>query len=320
MSQIDSNPFPYSDTNKRYHTLSYALKKEYGKKTAKIPLNAGFTCPNRDGTVDVGGCTFCSAKGSGDSILEFGSSLKKQYLANLERARRKWPDCLGIAYFQSFSNTYAPLEKLKDIYTPFYEDPDVTALAIATRSDCLDEEKIAWLASQGKETWIEIGLQTIHEQTAKAIHRGHDLQSVKDALDLCKKYHLKTCVHLMNGLPGESPEMMVESAKWVADQHPDAIKIHMLHLIEGTAMARKWKLDPFPLLSQEEYVNIVCDQLEVLPAEIIIERVTGDGMAEDLIGPEWTLKKTAVANDIDKELFARNSWQSKKYEPKESRK
>jgi hypothetical protein len=305
--QIVQNPFPYSDTNKRYYTFSYYVKQKYKKKAAKIPLNAAFTCPNRDGSKSIGGCTFCSAKGSGDSILAFDDSLQKQYLENLERARRKWPECLGIAYFQSFSNTYADLDTLQKIYTPFFEEPDVCAIAIATRPDCFDEEKAKWFGKIAKETdkecWIEFGLQTVHDQTAAALNRAHSAREVKEALDLCRKYGLKTCVHLINGLPGESDEMMIESAGTLSLWHPDAVKIHMLHIIEGSVLAAKYKLFPFPLLSLEEYTDIVCRQLQVLEEDIIIERVTGDGIASDLIAPEWTKNKTAVSNRIDQKMF-----------------
>lgn len=312
ISQWESNPFPYSSDNKRYHTLSWHYKNLYGKKCAKIPLNAGFTCPNRDGTKATGGCTFCSASGSGDTILGFTDTLQKQYAENLARARKKWPDCAGIAYFQAYSNTYAPLEKLKEIYTPFLEDDDVLEVSIATRADCLSQEAIDWLASWNKTVWIELGLQTVHEQTAQAIRRFHTTEEVAEKTAACKKAGLKTCIHLMNGLPGETREMMVESARQTGAMHPDAVKIHMLHILKNTQMARDYEKQPFWLPDEAEYVQTVCDQLEVLPADIIIERLTGDGVQSDLIAPLWTTKKTVTVNEIDKELLRRNSWQGKK--------
>lgn len=316
MNQIRDNPFPYSDSNKRYHTFSYAMKKQYGKKIAKIPLNAGFTCPNRDGSKAYGGCRFCSSKGSGDTILADSQDLAAQFEANWKRAKTKWPDCLAMAYFQSFSNTYASLEVLQNIYTPLFENPQVAALAIATRSDCLSEEAAAWLGAMqkqsGKDVWLEFGLQSIHPQTAQAMNFAHSPQDAQDALALCHKYGLKSCLHLINGLPGESPEMMVDTARFAASLHPDAIKIHMLHILANSTLGQDYRRHPFALLGQSEYVSIVADQLEVLPADIIIERVTGDGLASELLAPAWTIKKTATANDIDKELLARNSWQGKK--------
>lgn len=311
MNQILNNPFPYSGDNKRYQTISWYYKNKYGVKCAKIPLNGGFTCPNRDGTKGTGGCTFCSTSGSGDTILNFNRSLMEQYTSNLKRARRKWPTAQGIAYFQAYTNTYAPLKKLQELFTPFLENPEVLELSIATRADCLSQEIINWLASFDKPVWIELGLQTVHEETSRAINRCHATWEVAEKVAACRKAGLKTCVHLMNGLPGETRKMMVETARQTAIMHPDAVKIHMLHLIENTRMAEDWKKHPFPLLSEEQYVQIVCDQLEVLPADIIIERLTGDGVQSDLVGPLWTAKKTITINDIDKELVRRDSWQGK---------
>lgn len=298
--------------------MSWYLKNRYGGKCAKIPLNAGFTCPNRDGTRSVSGCTFCSSKGSGDSILAFSEDLKTQYEQNLARMKKKWPQAKGIPYFQSFSNTYAPLEKLKEIYTPFLEDDDIFCLAIATRADCLSEEFLDWISGYKKDIWIELGLQTSDDWTGQQINRGYTTAEVEKALDSIARHSLFSCIHIINGLPGEDHEKMMETARWCAAHHPDAIKIHMLHLIENTRMAADYRLSPFALLSLEEYASLVCDQLEVLPAEMVIERVTGDGMKEDLIGPDWTLRKTVVSNTIDKMMQQRQSWQSKKYLEKQS--
>ncbi len=313
MNQVTDNPFPRSEDHKRYYTYNYYLKQTYGRKLAKIPLNAGFTCPNRDGTKSTGGCLFCSARGSGDSIEAFASTLADQYDAGLARARKKWPDVPGIAYFQSYSNTYAPLPVLQKIFTPFLEREDVAAVAIATRPDCLEPETIAWLAGQDKEVWIELGLQSIHEKTMRALNRQHSTQEVAEKVALLKAAGIPVCLHIINGLPGESKEDMLATARWVADIHPDALKIHMLHVVADAPLAKVYEKSPFPLLSQEEYVDIVCDQLALLPDDIIIERVTGDGLKDDLIAPLWTLRKTAVINDIDKALVARNSWQGKNY-------
>lgn len=315
MNQVSENPFPYSDTNKRYHTISWALKQQYGVKTAKIPLNAGFSCPNRDGTKSTGGCRFCSAAGSGDTIVGFSSSLKEQYQANLERARKKWPGALAIPYFQAYSNTYAPLETLRRIYQPFMDDPNIPALAIATRTDCLTEETAAWLAQSGKEIWIELGIQTIHSVTADAMNLCHTVEDAQNALDLCRRYHLKTCLHLINGLPGETREMMMQTASWIARQHPDAVKIHMLHLLDDSALGQDYLKSPFDLMDVDSYVSLVCDQLEILPPDVIIERVSGDGIDAHLIGPDWTRRKTDVANRIDSELYRCDSWQGKYWFP-----
>lgn len=318
MNQIENNPFPFSSTNKRYHTFTYAMQQRFNQKVAKIPLNAHFTCPNRDGNKGIGGCRFCTRQGSGDTILGFSQPLTSQYEQNLARARQKWPQCVGMPYFQAYSNTYAPLPVLQKLYEPFLEDPDTPALAIATRTDCLEEEAAAWLGqyAKDKDIWLEFGLQTIHASTSQAMNLCHTPKQAAEVVGLCKKYGLKTCLHLINGLPGETPEMMVETARFAARLKPDAVKLHMLHVMENSDLGEDYQASPFSLLSLEEYVQIVCDQLEILPADIIIERISGDGQAEQLIGPLWTVKKTAVANAVDKELFARNSWQGK-YAPLE---
>lgn len=310
-----NNPFPYSDDNKRYLTMNYYMRHTFGHKVAKVPLNAGFTCPNRDGAKGIGGCAFCSAKGSGDSILLPHEDLMTQYQAGLARMQKKWPDCLGFAYFQSFTNTYADLERLQQLYTPFIENDAVIGISIATRPDCLDEAKIAFFqdCAEKKETWIELGLQSIHERTMARCNRQHTTDDVRQALERLKPTRIKTCVHIINGLPGESKEDMLATARWVASLHPDAIKIHMLHIIKDTEMARWYASDPFPVLSLAEYVDITVRQLEVLPPDMVIERLTGDGMAKDLIAPLWTIKKTIVTNEIDKQMVRLNTWQGKYY-------
>ena len=266
-----NNPYPYSNDNKRYQTINYYFRNKYHQKVAKIPLNAGFTCPNRDGTKGIGGCTFCSSMGSGDSILCFDDSLQKQYKEGLKRMQNKWPDCIGFAYFQSYSNTYAPLETLKKVYDPFFKNPDIPGVAIATRADCLSDEIIDYLNSQNKEVWLELGLQSIHEKTMERCNRKHSTQIVFDWLDKLKSTNIKTCVHIINGLPNETKSDMLETVKQISKHPIDAIKIHMLHLIEGTQMAKEYKEHPFHILTLEEYVDIVVDQLELLPQEIIID-------------------------------------------------
>lgn len=315
MNQIINNPFPYSMDNKRYHTLNYYFKNKYHQKIAKIPLHAGFTCPNRDGKKGVGGCTFCSDMGSGDSIVAFGADLKIQYELGLARMRHKWPDCIGFAYFQSYTNTYADFETIKNLYDPFFDDDNIQGVCVATRADCLSEETIQYFIEQSKkkETWIELGLQSVHEHTMEACNRQHNTQIVFDMVNKFKNTPVKTCVHIMNSLPGESKADMIETARQVGKSGCDAIKIHMLHIIEGTQMAKEYKESPFPLLSREEYVDVVVQQLELLPPEMIIERLTGDGMAKDLIAPEWTIKKTIVTNEIDKRMVEWDTYQGKNY-------
>lgn len=307
------HPFPFSDDNKRYHTWNYYLKHHYGQKVAKVPLDAGFTCPNRDGTKGYGGCTYCSAAGSGDSIVTHGD-LIDQFEKGYAIMARKWPNCKAMAYFQAYTNTYGPIEKLQASFVPFIEREDVCALAIATRADCLNEEKIAFLCelAKKKEIWIELGLQTIHDATAEQIHRGHTFFEFQQCVQALAPTPLKICVHLINSLPNESIEDMIESAKVVGSMPIDAVKIHMLHIMNNTQMAMQYQQHPFPLLSMKEYVDVVIQQLEVLPPSIIIQRLTGDALAKDLIAPAWTLHKIQVLNDIDKAMAKRNTWQGKK--------
>ena len=295
----------------RYYSYSRFIKEYFGEKLYKICIDGGFTCPNRDGSKGTGGCTFCSSMGSGDSILCFDDSLQKQYKEGLKRMQNKWPDCIGFAYFQSYSNTYAPLPILKKIYDPFFKDPNIPGVAIATRADCINDEIIDYLNSQNKEVWLELGLQSVHESTMERCNRKHSTQIVFDWLDKLKDTNIKTCVHIINGLPGEAKQDMLETVKQISKHPVDAIKIHMLHLIEGTQMAKEYEKEPFHILTLEEYVDIVVDQLELLPQEVIIERLTGDGIAKDLIVPKWTIKKTIVTNEIDKLMVKRNTWQGK---------
>lgn len=311
---MKQNPYTYSHDNKRYYTINHYFKTKYHHKVAKVPLHAGFTCPNRDGSKGIGGCTFCSGKGSGDSILGFSESLTSQYEQGLKRMQKKWPDCLGFAYFQSYSNTYADLATLKAIYEPFYQRDDVLGVCIATRSDCLDAQSIAYFQekAQEKETWIELGLQSVHESTTQALNRCHSTQELWDILEILKDTEIHTCVHIINSLPNETKEDMIDTVKELSKHPFEAIKIHMLHIIEGTILAKQYKENPFPLLSLEDYVDVVIKQLEVLPYDCIVERLTGDGMAQDLIAPLWTIKKTIVTNEIDKKMALLDTWQGKK--------
>lgn len=313
------SPFPYSDTNKRYHTYSFALKQQYGRKMAKVPLDAGFTCPNRDGTKGYGGCRFCSSQGSGDTILHSGQNLRLQYEAGLDRARQKWPDAGGIAYFQSYSNTYAPLAVLQAVLGSVSDWDDVAEVSIATRPDCLDEEKIRWLTEMNRirPVWIELGLQSAKDATMEAMNRGHGTDELTACMKQLEGTGIRTCLHIINGLPGETRDDMMDTARMVAHLKPDAVKIHMLHVISDSPLGQDYLQSPFPLLSMEDYVDIVCDQLEILPPEVIVERVTGDGVTDNLLAPAWTAKKRVTMNAVDRELVRRDSWQGKKYKPEQ---
>lgn len=304
------NPFIYSNDNKRYHTFNYYLKNKYNEKIFKVPLDAGFTCPNRDGSVAFGGCSFCSALGSGDSVIH-SNDLMKQFDDGMNMMRNKWPQGKGMAYFQAYTNTYASLERLKAIYEPFVQREDVIAICIATRADCLNDENIAYLNSltKYKDIWVEVGLQTIHDETSNQLNRGHDYACFLEAIQKLSKTNCKICVHIINGLPNETKEMMLDTVKAIAQLPIHAVKIHMLHLLKNTKLAKDYEENPFHILSLEEYVEIVCEQLTYLPKEIILERLTGDGIASDLITPLWTIKKVCVLNEIDKYMAKHNLYQ-----------
>lgn len=308
-----TNPFPFSDDNKRYHTWNYYLKHRYHEKVCKVALNADFSCPNRDGTCGIGGCTFCGSSGSGEYADDRRKDLFTQFEEGREMMHQKWPNALSMAYFQAYTNTYADLSTLKKTFDPFIQRDDIVSISIATRADCLQDDKIAYLESltAKKDVWIEVGLQSIHDKTARHINRGHDYQIFADAIQRLSKTHLHICVHIINSLPYETKEMMIETARVIARLPIHAVKIHMLHIMEDTQMAKEYQASPFHILSKEEYIDIVVQQLEVLPASIIIQRLTGDGVKEKLITPEWTIKKTIVLNDIDKEMVRRDTWQGK---------
>lgn len=309
------NPYPYSEDNKRYQTFNYYTKSHYGTRMYKVPLEAGFTCPNRDGTKGYGGCIFCG--GGSNSFPDIsGKDLYKQYLERKEIFTKKWPNGLPMAYFQSYTNTYAPLERLKEIYAPFIENDEVYGIVIATRSDCLSDETIEYLkdVANKKEIWLELGLQSIHDETLKLINRGHDYANFLECVNKLADTRIKISVHLINGLPDESKEMMLETAKVIGKLPVEAVKIHMLHVLKGTTLGDLYEKKPFPLLSKKEYTEIVAEQLLYLRPDMAIERITGDGLADQLLAPEWTKKKVSVINDIDKIMAANDWWQGMRFE------
>ena len=317
MSQVSENPFKYSDTNKRYHTYDYYLRHTFGRKCAKITLDAGFTCPNLDGTVGVGGCTYCSG-GSRASVCNSVLPLREQY--NTQRAimLSKWQSVDAfIPYLQAHTNTHAPVERLREIFDEVASLDGAVMVDIATRADCLENEKIALLRELSEKipVTVELGLQTIHDSTAEKINRCHTYAQLVDAISRLRQGapKVKIALHLINGLPDENREMMLESAKEVARLAPDIVKLHLLHIIDGTPLAEVYKRGEYTPLEMDEYVSIVCDQLELFPPEMVIERVTGDGEKSTLLSPLWSLKKTIVINNIDKEMHKRGSMQGVKY-------
>lgn len=305
------NQFPYTLDNKRYHTYNYFLKNKYHHKVAKVSLNAGFTCPNRDGTCGYGGCIFCSDSSSGDFAGNVQDSLQKQFHDISSIMRQKWPDCQFIAYFQANSNTYGTVAQLKERFEPFVDMKDVVGIAIATRPDCLDDEICDYLyqLSQKCDLYIELGLQTIHDQTAKLIHRGHDYQTFLEGLDCLRKRHLDVCVHIINGLPYETYDMMLETAKQVGQLDIQGLKIHNLYMLKNTALHRLYQKQPFPMLTREDYISLVVDQLQYIPSHVVIERLTGDAPLQDLVAPLWSIKKVTILNDIDKLMKEKDTHQ-----------
>ena len=305
------NQFKYSNDNKRYHTFNYYLKNKYHCKVAKVGLNAGFTCPNRDGSKGVGGCIFCSDSGSGDFAGNVHDSLQTQFNQVSQILSNKWPGCKYIAYFQANTNTYGPIEKIKKCVEPFINKKDVVAISIATRPDCLNDDVLEYLKDVNSryDLWVELGLQTIHDRTGLIINRCHSYQDFLDGLNKLRALNINVCVHIINGLPYETPEMMLETAKTVGQLDIQAIKIHMLYIIENTKLHQLYLKKPFKILDREEYIKLVVEQLAYLPENIVIERLTGDGKIDDLIAPLWSVKKVTILNDIDKMMVAKDYYQ-----------
>ena len=310
------NPFLYTDDpNKRYHSWNYALRQHFDGKIFKLVIDGGFDCPNRDGTVAHGGCTFCSVSGSGDMILAPEDPLPVQFQKEIQRMHQKWPDVERyIVYFQNFTNTHAPLAEIKARFEQVIHLPGVVGLSIGTRPDCLPDDVVEYLAELNKKLylWVELGLQTTFEETSRLINRAHDYQTYLDGVAKLRKHNINVCTHLINGLPGESADHMLKNVKrTIQDSDIQGIKIHLLHLMRNTRMLRDYHEGRLQLLSREEYIRITCDQLEMIPEEIIIHRLTGDAPRDSLVGPMWSLKKWETLNAIDQELARRHSYQGK---------
>ena len=310
--------FKYSNTNKRYHTFDYYLKQKYDSKVFKVSLNAGFTCPNRDGTKGINGCSFCNSSGAGENGGNVNDPLIVQYQTMKKIMQLKWPNGKCIAYFQAFSNTYASIDKLKEIYEPFVNNQDVVSIAIATRADCLDDDIINYLSSinKRKTLWVEIGLQTFNEESAKRFNRGYDNALFVNRVEALRKHNINVTVHIINGLPFETKSMMIDTCKKLNTLDIQAIKIHSLNILKGSSLAPQYLASPFPLISKEEYIDIVINQLEVLRPEIVIQRLTSDPIKDELIAPLWNCNKTQLLNDIDKEMVKRDTYQGKALEIK----
>lgn len=305
------NNFKYTLDNKRYHTLNYEYKTTYGKKVFKVSLNAGFSCPNKKNGY---GCIFCSPLGSGDFAGDKSEDLITQFEMVKQIMSKKWPDAYYIGYFQANTNTYAPVSILKEKFEPILKLPNVIGLSIATRSDCINDECLNYLIDLNRRTnlTIELGLQSMHDETLRMINRGHDLKNFDDCVKKLVKNNIKVVVHIINGLPGETKDMMIKTAQYVNSLNVWGIKIHMLHIIKNTKLAEMYEKEPFHILSKDEYIDIVVNQLEYLKPTMVIHRLTGDPKKEDLIAPNWVLKKFVVLNDIDKEMVKRDTYQGNK--------
>lgn len=324
MSQNTTNPYRFSDTNKRYMTYDWYMKRRFGGKVAKVTLDIGCTCPNIDGTRGHGGCIYCKS-GSRSAI---GDSIEEQYQSGVAIACRKWKPVGFIPYFQSNTNTYGDFSRLSAAYAEAAKLPGAVMLDIATRADCLSDQVIEELCKVAREIplTVELGLQTSNDTTAERINRCHTyaefcdgfgrLKAAADRVnaefpdggELPMKQFL-ICVHIINGLPGEGYDEMLRTAADVAELHPDMIKIHLMHVLRDTALGDMYLRGEYVPMNRDEYVRVTCDQLERLPEDMIIARVTGDGVAEELLSPEWSRRKTEVANEIDKELYRRGTYQ-----------
>ena len=323
MAQRDTNPYKYSDTNKRYMTYDWYLKQRYGGKTAKVSLDIGATCPNLDGTRGHGGCIYC-LNGSSSAV---GEDIREQYTRGCEVMTRKWKPIGFIPYLQSNTNTYGDINNLREIYKTAAQLPGALMLDIATRADCLGEDVLELLRRTAEKIplTVELGLQTSNDQTAERINRCHTfaefvegynrLIKLRDEVNArypCESFINKrftVAVHLINGLPGEGYTDMMKSAADTAGLHPDIVKLHLLHVLKGTVMEKMYLDGTYTPMTRDDYVRTVCDQLEILPEDTVIGRVTGDGMADALLAPMWSRRKTEVVNEIDKELYRRNSFQ-----------
>jgi hypothetical protein len=293
------------------------MRRAFGTKVFKVMLDAGFTCPNRDGSIATGGCTFCSARGSGDFAGSRRHDLITQFNEVRDRQHKKWPEAKYIGYFQAYTNTYAPLATLKEYYEVVLQQPGVVGLSIATRPDCLPDDVIEYLAELNQRTylWLEMGLQTVHESTSQLINRAHDTDCYLEAVAKLRQHGIRVCTHIIHGLPGESHEMMLDTVRQVAAMDVQGIKIHLLHLMRKTPMVKQYEAGLLRFLEKDEYVKLIVDSLELLPPDMIVHRLTGDAPRDLLIGPMWSLKKWEVLNAIDAELEARNSWQGKLWRP-----
>ncbi len=300
---------------KRYHSLNYFLRNKFNEKVFKISLDGGFSCPNRDGTISKGGCLFCSESGSGDYAGNRVLPIGKQFCDIKEMMNKKWKEGKYIAYFQAFTNTYAPVDELKEKYKEALKQDGVVALAIATRPDCLGDDVLDLLEEINKEVyvWVELGLQTVSDETARKINRGYKLDVYEDAISRLKKRNIDFVTHCIFGLPGETKEDMLNTVKYISKTGSKGIKFHLLHLMKHTPMVKLYERGELEFLSQDDYIDLICKSISILPEDMVVHRLTGDAPRDLLIGPMWSLKKWEVLNAIDKTLVDNEIYQGKDF-------
>ena len=307
---MQSNPFPYSDDNKRYHTLYYHNRHTFGGRVYKAVLDGGFTCPNLDGTKGTGGCAFCDG---GSGAFTKSLPIGEQLTLEMQRIRRKVPDAQAIAYFQVHTNTYAPVSRLRGLYEEALAFPGIIGLTVGTRPDCLPADVLDYLSELNARTnlTVELGVQTVHDATAQSFGRGYDFAEFLQGYQVLQECGIRTCLHIINGLPGEDTVAMLETARILGELKPQAVKIQLLHILQDTRYAELWRQGKLPVLSQEDYISIVARQLEYFPPETVIERVTGDGEKAKLLAPLWSMDKISTIGGIDKRQAELDSWQGK---------
>ncbi len=305
----------FYDSKLRYNRFSDHLRLLFGVKVYKVTLDAGFTCPNRDGAISYDGCVFCDKGGSFSQLYPGNISIKEQLDMGIELSRQKYKARKFLAYFQAYSNTYKPVNELENIYNQALSHSDIIGMSIATRPDCTDEEKLDLIASYSKKyyVWLEYGLQSVHDKSLKFINRGHTFQTFKNAFESAKKRNINVCAHVILGLPNETKNDMLETAGVLGSLGVDGVKIHLLCVLNNTRLAKLYFQGKIPMMEEDEYVETVCDFLELLPPDVTIHRLAGNGLKPNMLAPAWLSKKFVVLNKIDKLLEQRNSYQGLKF-------
>ncbi len=300
---------------RRYSDYNKYLRSIYGQRVQKITVDTGLSCPNRDGAIASGGCIYCNSRGSGSGLFNKGLSINDQIEMGRRAMIRRYKASKFLVYFQSYTNTYTSCDNMKRMYDEALSVPGMVGMAIGTRSDCVDEEKLDLIASYAREylVWVEYGLQSVHDSTLKLINRGHDFASFKKAAAMTRKRGIKVCAHVILGLPGEDRAMMLETARVLGDLGIDGVKLHLLYVVKGTKLEEMWKNGEYRCLEQREYVNILCDFLELLPKSVIIQRVTGDPHPEELAAPAWSMERNDTFKMIQETMASRDSFQGKRF-------